>query len=100
MKRILFAIGAATALAGAALAQQSNYVPTNALPVLNITATTNVQVQVQPLVLSQAQMALVISNLQAVGITGTMPITAPQLQRLTVVQRLDGSFYVVMQVHP
>jgi hypothetical protein len=100
MKRILFAIGAAAALAGAARAQQSNNVPTNALPVLNITATTNVQVQVQPLVLSQAQMALVISNLQAVGITGTMPITAPQLQRLTVVQRMDGSFYVMMQVHP
>jgi len=51
------------------------------------------------LVLTSAQMGLVISNLQATGIGGSMPITAANLQRLMVMQRNDGSFFVTMQVH-
>ena len=105
MKRyLLLALGLAAVLAAGVSAQQSNNVPTNnvstnSLPFITMTAVTNVAVQVQPLVLTSAQMGLVISNLQAIGIGGSLPITAANLQRLMVVQRNDGSFFVTMQVH-
>jgi len=126
MKRyILLALGLAAALT--AQAQTSNNGPTAAeamaggptnnvpagpvggaptgtggAPVLlfiTVTVTTNVVTQVQPLVLTADQMSLVISNLQSIGISGNVPISTVNLQRLMVVRRTDGSFLVTMQVH-
>jgi len=72
---------------------------TNGVPFILATTQTNVVVHVQPLVLTAAQMNLVIGSLQAIGITGNVPITAANLQRVAVLQRGDGSFLVTMQVH-
>jgi hypothetical protein len=95
MKRyILLALGLAAVLAAGVSAQQSNNVP-----FITATMQTNVVVQVQPLVLTSDQMSLVISNLQSIGISGNVPISTANLQRLMVVRRTDGSFLVTMQVH-
>ena len=100
MKRyLLLALGLAAVLAAGVSAQPSNNVPTSGAPFITATVQTNVVVQVQPLVLTSAQMGRVISNLQAIGISGNVPITAANLQRLMVLQRNDGSFFVTMQLH-
>ena len=128
MKRyLLLALGLAAALTVGVSAQTSNNVPAAAeamaggptnnvpagpvggaptgtggatvLPFITVAVTTNVVTQVQPLVLTADQMSLVISNLQSIGISGNVPISAVNLQRLMVVRRTDGSFLVTMQVH-
>ena len=71
---------------------------TNGVPFIMATTQTNVVVHVQPLVLTAAQMNLVIGSLQAIGITGNVPISAAILQRVVVLQRGDGSFLVTMQL--
>ena len=120
----LLALGLAAVLAVGVSAQQSNNVPAAAeamaggltnsvlvggaptvtggapvLPFITATVTTNVVMQVQPLVLTSDQMSQVISNLEAIGISGNVPISAVNLQRVMVVRRADGSFLVTMQVH-
>ena len=99
MRKTILALGLAAVLAAVASAQQSNSVPTNNVPFITATMITNVVTQVQPLVLTPAQMGLVISNLQSIGIGGNVPITAAILQRVMVVRRTDGSFLVTMQLH-
>jgi len=99
MKRyLLLALGLAAVLSAGVSAQQSNNVPINGAPFITATVQTNVVVHVQPLVLTAAQMSQVISDLQAIGISGNVPITAANLQRVTVLQRGDGSFLVTMQL--
>ena len=100
MKRyILLALGLVAVLAAGVSAQQTtNNVPTNNVPAINVTLQTNIVAQVQPVVLTQAQMGLVISNLQSLGISANVPISAPMLQRVMVVQRADGSFWVTIAV--
>jgi hypothetical protein len=99
MKRyLLLALGLAAVLAAGVSAQQSNNVPTNGVPFITATMQTNVVVHVQPLVLTAAQMSQVIGSLQAIGISGNVPITTANLQRVTVLQRGDGSFLVTMQL--
>ena len=94
---IILALGLAAALTAQA---QTNNVPTNNVPVpfITVAVQTNVVVHVQPLVLTAAQMNLVIGSLQAIGISGNVPITAANLQRVTLLQRGDGSFLVTMQL--
>ena len=85
IRYLLLALGLA---ALTAQAQQSNSVPTNSVPVpfITVAVQTNVVTQVQPLVLTAAQMNQVISNLEAIGIGGSVPITAASLQRMMVAQ--------------
>ena len=87
------------AISGGSLAPPPPVVPsTNGVPFILATTQTNVVVHVQPLVLTAAQINLVIGSLQTIGITGNVPITAAILQRVLVVQRGDGSFLVTMQL--
>ena len=92
---LLLALGLAAALTAQAQPANTNNVP---VPFITVAMQTNVVTQVQPLVLTAAQMNLVISNLQAVGISGNVPITAANLQRVMVVQRGSGTFVVTMAV--
>ena len=100
MKRcLLLAPGLAAVLAASISAQQPNNVPTNnvSVPFITVAVQTNVVTQVQPLALTADQMNQVISNLEAIGIGGSVPITAASLQRVMVVQR-GGTFTVTMAV--
>ena len=101
MKRYrLLAPGLAVVLAAGVSAQQPNNVPTNnvSVPFITVAVQTNMVVHVQPLVLTADHVNLVIGSLQAIGISGNVPITAAILQRVTVFQRGDGSFLVTMQL--
>jgi len=107
MRKTILALGLAAAaavssvLTNTATAQTSNNVPTNNVPVpfITVAVQTNVVTQVQPLVLTAAQMNQVISNLEAIGISGSVPITAANLQRVMVAQRGgSGTFMVTMAV--
>jgi len=97
IRYLLLALGLAAALT--AQAQTSNNVATNNVPVpfITVAVQTNVVTQVQPLVLTASQMNQVISNLAAIGIGAAVPITAANLQRVTVVQR-GGTFTVTMAI--
>jgi len=100
MKRyLLLAPGLAAVLVAGVSAQQPNNVPTNnvSVPFITVAVQTNVVTQVQPLALTADQMNQVISNLEAIGIGGSVPITAASLQRVMVVQR-GGTFTVTMAV--
>jgi hypothetical protein len=95
MKKTLAIIG--LALAASVTAQVSNSVP--ALPALVGTTSINVNVTIQPVILTQAQMDAAIALVQtAGGIQSNVPVTTTNLQRLTIVRSQIGTntFYRVM----
>jgi len=98
MKKALAIIGLALAASVINLsAQNSNSVP-DSLPPLVAQTNVSVNVTVQPVVLTAAQMQGVISMMEAGGVTSTLPVTTTNLQRLTVVRSQVGTntFYRVM----
>jgi len=82
-------------------AQNSNNVP--ALPPLVATTNVNVNVSIQPVTLTQAQMDATIALVQSAGgIQSNVPISSTNLQRLTIIRSVVGTnmtFRVIIQLH-
>ena len=88
MKKTLIIIGLALASV-ITVSAQTNVPP--ALPPLIATTNVNVNVTIQPVVLTQAQMDAAISLVQAGGIQCNVPVTTTNLQRLSIVRSQVGT---------
>jgi len=102
MKKTLVIIGLALVASVINLpAQVSNGVPS--LPALVGVTNVAVNVTVQPVVLTQAQMDATIALVQSAGgIQSNVPINTTNLQRLTIVRSVVGTnttYRVMIQLH-
>jgi len=88
MKKSIIAIG--LAIAGVIHAQD--------VPSINVITKTNIITVVQPIQLTSAQMAGIITAVEAGGISANVPITTDNLQGVSVRKNIDGSFTVYLQV--
>ena len=103
MKKTLVIIGLALVASVINLpAQVSNSVPPS-LPALVGVTNVAVNVTVQPVVLTQAQMDATIALVQSAGgIQSNVPINTTNLQRLTIIRSLVGTnttYRVMIQLH-
>ena len=76
--------------------------PTPAPPVapsINISSVTNVVTIVDPIILTADQMAGIIAMIQSSGISANVPITTTNLNRVSVMKNVDGTFTVRISVN-
>ena len=88
MKKSIIAIG--LALAGVIHAQD--------VPSINVTTKTNIVTVVEPIKLTSAQMAGIITAVEAGGISANVPITTDNLQAVMVRKGTNGEYTVYIQV--
>lgn len=91
MKKSIIAIG--LAIAGVINAQDAVVAPS-----INVTTKTNIVTVVEPIKLTSAQMAGIITAVEAGGISANVPITTDNLQAVMVRKGTDGVFTVFIQV--
>jgi len=101
MKKLLLSL---LLISSAALAQDVPPVvdPTPAPPIapsINISSVTNVVTIVDPIILTAGQMAGIISMIQSSGISANVPITTNNLNRVSVMKNVDGTFTVRISVN-
>jgi len=101
MKKLLLSL---LLISSAALAQDVPPVvdPTPAppaTPFINISSVTNVVTIVDPIILTADQMAGIISMIQSSGISANVPITTNNLNRVSVMKNVDGTFTVRISVN-
>ena len=68
-------------------------------PFINISSVTNVVTIVDPIILTADQMAGIISMIQSSGISANVPITTNNLNRVSVMKNVDGTFTVRISVN-
>tara|TARA_R110000868_G_scaffold33169_1_gene120760 strand:+ start:960 stop:1229 length:270 start_codon:yes stop_codon:yes gene_type:complete len=88
MKKSIIAIG--LAIAGVIHAQD--------VPSINVTTKTNIVTVVEPIHLTSAQMAGIITAVEAGGISANVPITTDNLVGVNVRKSPDGGYNVFIQV--
>jgi len=73
----------------------TNTIP--AFPPIHVTQTTNVNVYtfVDPLILEESQMAMIIAMVQSKGISASFPITTTNIQEITVRKERNSSKFVI-----
>ena len=94
MKKLILIVGFVLAGVIHMSAQQS-------LPTINATATTNVSVVtvVEPLILTPEQMTGIIDLVQNSGISANVPISVTNLNRVSLMRNVDGTFTVRISVN-
>jgi hypothetical protein len=90
MKKILIL----TSLALAFVLNAQNTDVTDEIPTIKITSVTNVVTTVQPLQLTDEQLAGIIASVQATGVTASVQITTNNLQRIVVNKNPYGGYTV------
>ena len=73
----------------------TNTIP--AFPSIHVTQTTNVNIRtyVDPLILEESQMAMIIAMVQSKGISASFPITTTNIQEITVRKDRNSSKFVI-----
>jgi len=73
----------------------TNTIP--AFPPIHVTQTTNVNVYtfVDPLILEESQMAMIIAMVQSKGISASFPITTTNIQEINVRKERNSSKFVI-----
>ena len=68
-------------------------------PSINISSVTNIVTIVDPIILTADQMAGIIALVQGSGISANVPITTNNLNRVSLMRNVDGTFTVRISVN-